>query len=149
LDKIFRFGKQGGLPKRLCPTLVGLREEVMEGAYTLVLEFEAKMEEGQWQERQPKIQSFFGPGEMLGGALDVAMCVGPGEVEGVLTGALSDAGGYDTVSVALADHYCGVAKEYGKGNGRGVGCGDFHLHCYRLPLCMAMAYGQCKQGAQL
>lgn len=63
LDKIFRFGKQGGLPRRLCPTLVGLREEVMDGAYTLVLEFEAKLEEAQWQERQPKIQSFFGPGE--------------------------------------------------------------------------------------
>lgn len=34
----------------------------MEGAYTLVLEFESTLEMAQWEERQPKIESFFGPG---------------------------------------------------------------------------------------
>ena len=72
LDKVFRVGKQGGLPRRLCPRLTGLREEVQEGAYTLVLEFESKLEEPQWQERQPKIQSFFGPGAAPAGAHSAA-----------------------------------------------------------------------------
>ncbi len=40
----------------------GLREVVVEGAYTLVLEFESTLEMAQWEERQPKIESFFGPG---------------------------------------------------------------------------------------
>jgi len=62
LDRIFRIGKQGGLPRRLAPLLKGLREVVEDGAYTLVLEFEAKLTPEQWEERQPKIQSFFGPG---------------------------------------------------------------------------------------
>lgn len=31
-----RFGRTGGIPRRLCPVLVGLREEVTEGQYTLV-----------------------------------------------------------------------------------------------------------------
>ena len=30
------FGRAGGIPRRLCPILVGLREEVVEGQYTLV-----------------------------------------------------------------------------------------------------------------
>jgi hypothetical protein len=30
--------------------------------YTLVLEFESKMEFQMWEDRLPKIQSFFGPG---------------------------------------------------------------------------------------
>jgi hypothetical protein len=65
LDRIFRIGKQGGLPRRLVPVLKGLREVVEDGAYTLVLEFEAKLTPEQWEERQPKIQSFFGPGKWL------------------------------------------------------------------------------------
>ena len=64
LDRIFRIGKQGGLPRRLAPLLKGLREVVEDGAYTLVLEFESKLTPEQWEERQPKIQSFFGPGKM-------------------------------------------------------------------------------------
>jgi hypothetical protein len=30
------FGRAGGIPRRLCPVLVGLREEVVDGKYTLV-----------------------------------------------------------------------------------------------------------------
>lgn len=30
------FGQAGGIPRRLCPILVGLREEVTDGQYTLV-----------------------------------------------------------------------------------------------------------------
>ena len=30
------FGRAGGIPRRLCPILVGLREEVVDGKYTLV-----------------------------------------------------------------------------------------------------------------
>lgn len=37
---------------------------VLQGAYTLTLEFESKLELSQWEERLPKIQSFFGPGEL-------------------------------------------------------------------------------------
>lgn len=45
------------------PTPAGLREEVVEGAYTLVLEFENNgLDLAKWEERQPKFQSFFGPG---------------------------------------------------------------------------------------
>jgi hypothetical protein len=40
----------------------GLRELVVDGAYTLVLEFESSIQLSQWEEFQPKIQSFFGPG---------------------------------------------------------------------------------------
>lgn len=31
-----RFGQAGGIPRRLCPILVGLREEVVDGQYALV-----------------------------------------------------------------------------------------------------------------
>lgn len=62
LDKIWKFGRQGNPPKKMCPTLKGLREEVVDGAYCLTLEFESKLELSIWEDRQPKIQSFFGPG---------------------------------------------------------------------------------------
>mmetsp|Transcript_502 Transcript_502/g.1093 ORF Transcript_502/g.1093 Transcript_502/m.1093 type:complete len:289 (+) Transcript_502:82-948(+) len=63
LARIFKFGRPDGLPRRQAPTLVGLREEVVEGAYALVLEFESeKMPQDAWEKFQPKIQSFFGPG---------------------------------------------------------------------------------------
>jgi hypothetical protein len=35
---------------------------VLQGMYCLTLEFESKMEFQQWEDRLPKIQSFFGPG---------------------------------------------------------------------------------------
>jgi len=65
LSRIFRFGQAGGLARRLCPILVGLREETKEGQYTLVLDFETKkdlMSDEEWETRQEKIQAFFGPG---------------------------------------------------------------------------------------
>ncbi|KAL4419968.1 hypothetical protein ABPG75_007066 [Micractinium tetrahymenae] len=65
LTRIFRFGQAGGIPRRLCPILTGLREEVTDGQYTLVLEFATKKEQmtqEMWDQRQEKIQSFFGPG---------------------------------------------------------------------------------------
>ncbi len=33
-----RFGQAGGIPRRLCPILTSLREEVTDGQYTLVRE---------------------------------------------------------------------------------------------------------------
>ena len=41
-----------------------MREEVAEGAYTLVLEFETKkdMTMDMWTDRLDKIETFFGPG---------------------------------------------------------------------------------------
>jgi hypothetical protein len=30
LDKIWKFGRQGNPPKKMCPTLTGLREEVVD-----------------------------------------------------------------------------------------------------------------------
>jgi hypothetical protein len=33
-----------------------------QGAYCLTLEFDGKLELQQWQDRLPKVQSFFGPG---------------------------------------------------------------------------------------
>lgn len=47
-----------------CPVFVLLWCCVLQGAYTLTLEFESKLELSQWQDRLPKIQSFFGPGEL-------------------------------------------------------------------------------------
>lgn len=65
LSRIFRFGQAGGLARRLCPILVGLREEMKDGQYTLVLDFDTKkdlMSDEEWETRQEKIQAFFGPG---------------------------------------------------------------------------------------
>ncbi|KAI7844463.1 hypothetical protein COHA_001966 [Chlorella ohadii] len=65
LTRIFRFGQAGGIPRRLCPILTGLREEVVDGQYALVLEFTTKKEQmtqEMWDQRLDKIQTFFGPG---------------------------------------------------------------------------------------
>ena len=44
------------------PVLSGLREELRDGAYTLVLEFESPyMPLDTWQEKHNKIEKFFGP----------------------------------------------------------------------------------------
>lgn len=50
--------------RRFTPILRGVREEVDEGSYTLVLEFETKkdMTMEMWTDRLDKIESFFGPG---------------------------------------------------------------------------------------
>ena len=45
------------------PLLVGLRETEVDGAYTLVLEFESPLISFEtWQQKQEKIEKFFGPG---------------------------------------------------------------------------------------
>ncbi|NEP15660.1 MAG: DUF2854 domain-containing protein [Leptolyngbya sp. SIO4C1] len=45
------------------PVLSGLREEMRDGAYTLVLEFDSPfMPIEKWHAKQPKIETFFGPG---------------------------------------------------------------------------------------
>lgn len=62
LNRIWMFGRAGNPPKKLCPKLVGLREETVDGMYCLTLEFASQMEFKQWEDRLPKIQSFFGPG---------------------------------------------------------------------------------------
>ena len=60
---MFKFGRPDGLPRRQAPTLVGLREEVIDEAYTLIMEFESpKMTQEEWEKFQPKFQTFFGPG---------------------------------------------------------------------------------------
>jgi Protein of unknown function (DUF2854) len=57
-------GRPKGLPRRQCPRLTALREEVVDGNYALVLVFQNRnmMTEEQWIEREPKFGSFFGPG---------------------------------------------------------------------------------------
>lgn len=62
LAKIFRTGQSGGVSRKMVPILTGVREEVQEGRYTLVLEFESKLEWEKWEEKQAKFQTFFGPG---------------------------------------------------------------------------------------
>eukprot|EP00955_Chlamydomonas_euryale_P034557 349824-Chlamydomonas_euryale.AAC.10 len=40
----------------------GLREEIVDDHYCLVLEFESKFDFAVWEAKEPKIASFFGPG---------------------------------------------------------------------------------------
>ena len=65
MERIFRIGRGGGVPRRQCPVLTGVREEVAEanGNYALVLDFNAKKLglEG-FLTYQEKFQTFFGPG---------------------------------------------------------------------------------------
>ena len=65
MERIFRIGRGGGVSRRECPVLKGVREEVSEtnGNYSLVLEFEAKKLglEG-FEKYREKFQTFFGPG---------------------------------------------------------------------------------------
>ncbi|KAL0449988.1 UNVERIFIED_CONTAM: Thylakoid membrane protein [Sesamum latifolium] len=64
LKRIFQYGQGGGIPRRSAPTLQMIREEVTEdGKYCLVLVFEAKaLELSDFEQRQAKFASFFGPG---------------------------------------------------------------------------------------
>ncbi|KAL3684903.1 hypothetical protein R1sor_002925 [Riccia sorocarpa] len=63
LKRIFRYGLQGGIQRRNAPTLTSIREEVQDGFYTLVLLFEAKaLKLADFESRQAKFTSFFGPG---------------------------------------------------------------------------------------
>eukprot|EP01025_Chloroclados_australasicus_P064488 TRINITY_DN8625_c0_g1_i2.p2 TRINITY_DN8625_c0_g1~~TRINITY_DN8625_c0_g1_i2.p2 ORF type:complete len:282 (+),score=20.04 TRINITY_DN8625_c0_g1_i2:33-848(+) len=62
LERIFRFNKPGGVPRRLSPTLTALREEVVDGNYALVMIFESELKDTDWTDRVSKFASFFGPG---------------------------------------------------------------------------------------
>lgn len=57
-------GRPTGIPRRQCPRLEGLREEVVNGNYTLVMEFMNRnnLSDEQWLERETKFSTFFGPG---------------------------------------------------------------------------------------
>lgn len=49
--------------KDKCPILVGLREDVTIGAYTLILEFDSPLIPLEtWVTKQERIEAFFGPG---------------------------------------------------------------------------------------
>ncbi len=52
------------MPRRFTPILMGVREEAVEGSYTLVLEFAKRKEmpAEDFTSRVDKFQSFFGPG---------------------------------------------------------------------------------------
>ncbi|KAJ9562000.1 hypothetical protein OSB04_007160 [Centaurea solstitialis] len=64
LKRIFQYGLGGGVARRNAPVLQKIREEVTEdGKYCLVLVFEAKaLELADFEKRQEKFASFFGPG---------------------------------------------------------------------------------------
>ncbi|KAI3976223.1 hypothetical protein MKX01_019169 [Papaver californicum] len=64
LKRIFQYGQGGGIPRRSAPILQKIREEVTEdGKYSLVLVFQAKsLEISDFEKRQAKFASFFGPG---------------------------------------------------------------------------------------
>ncbi|GAB4241985.1 MAG: DUF2854 domain-containing protein [Stanieria sp.] len=69
----FRYGQEAHLDESLekiglsptdeeRPELIGLRETVIDGAYTLILEFASPfISLEQWQNKQEKIEKFFGP----------------------------------------------------------------------------------------
>ena len=69
----YRYGQEAHLDDTLArlglsptdeerPELIGIREEATDGAYTLVLEFNSPFFSlEKWQERQEKIEKFFGP----------------------------------------------------------------------------------------
>jgi hypothetical protein len=70
----YKYGQDAHLDRALgqvglCPTeekrpqITGLRETEVNGAYTLVLEFDSPLLPMQvWQQQHEKIESFFGPG---------------------------------------------------------------------------------------
>lgn len=62
LNRIFKPNRPGGVARKLIPVLTGLRELVVDGRYSLVLEFVGPLEWAKWEAFQPKFQSFFGPG---------------------------------------------------------------------------------------
>lgn len=90
LNRIFKFGRSTGIPRRLTPKLVAVREEVRDGAYTLILDFNTNkdMTVQMWTDRKDTIQTFFGPGikaeiEPREGGVEVALiCDGSGAGRG-------------------------------------------------------------------
>lgn len=72
------------------PVLTGLRETEVNGAYTLVLEFNSPLIPFEtWQQKREKIEKFFGPGIRVeltqpeGDRVDVALIATPQEAIGV------------------------------------------------------------------
>lgn len=72
------------------PVLTGLRETEVEGCYTLVLEFKSPLIPIEtWQQKQEKIEKFFGPGirvdltQAEGDQVDVALIATPQEASKV------------------------------------------------------------------
>jgi hypothetical protein len=72
------------------PVLTGLRETEVEGAYTLILEFNSPLIPFEtWQQKREKIEKFFGPGIRVeltqpeGNSVDVALIATPQEAIGV------------------------------------------------------------------
>ncbi|CAG9465882.1 unnamed protein product [Pedinophyceae sp. YPF-701] len=62
LPRIFMIGRPGGIRRPQTPKLTGLREEMREGKYTLVMEFDSPdLEFEEWTKREDKMTSFFGP----------------------------------------------------------------------------------------
>jgi hypothetical protein len=69
----YRYGQEAHLDESLAriglsptdeerPELIGIRETETDGAYTLVMEFDSPLISlEQWQEKQEKIEKFFGP----------------------------------------------------------------------------------------
>mmetsp|Transcript_37095 Transcript_37095/g.44842 ORF Transcript_37095/g.44842 Transcript_37095/m.44842 type:complete len:310 (-) Transcript_37095:178-1107(-) len=62
LKRIFQIGKGGGIPRKFCPKLTSLREETVDGLYSLVMVFGKESPVEEFESRQAKFQSFFGPG---------------------------------------------------------------------------------------
>eukprot|EP00270_Netrium_digitus_P006477 TRINITY_DN18_c0_g1_i2.p1 TRINITY_DN18_c0_g1~~TRINITY_DN18_c0_g1_i2.p1 ORF type:complete len:303 (+),score=79.67 TRINITY_DN18_c0_g1_i2:3-911(+) len=63
LKRIFRYGQSGGIQRRSAPILSSIAEEVYEGRYSLVMKFNApSLKQSDFEERQAKFTSFFGPG---------------------------------------------------------------------------------------
>ena len=72
------------------PIIKGLRETEVEGAYTLILEFNSPLIPFEtWQQKREKIEKFFGPGIRVeltqpeGNSVDVALISTPQEAIGV------------------------------------------------------------------
>ena len=62
LNRIFRINKAGGIRRNQSPVLARLREEAIGGKYALVLGFDSKLPEPEWETRLSKFATFFGPG---------------------------------------------------------------------------------------
>mmetsp|Transcript_34218 Transcript_34218/g.101696 ORF Transcript_34218/g.101696 Transcript_34218/m.101696 type:complete len:287 (-) Transcript_34218:232-1092(-) len=62
LEKVFKYAAPGSIRRNQAPVLTGLREEIVDDHYCLVLEFESKFDFAVWEAKEPKIASFFGPG---------------------------------------------------------------------------------------
>ena len=119
LDKVFKIGRPGGLPRRMCPRLTGLREEMApaekggEGRYTLVLEFEGLLDPQGWEERREKIQAFFGPGVVARIAVGEAAPPTPG-----VRASKDERVGMRRAEVYLVTDGTGAGRSGGKGDSR-------------------------------